>query len=217
MSTKGPWATVVGIVGDLKGNARSFSETEIYQPLSPGSDADANLVVAAAADPSALIPVLKGQVWSLDPKLPIAHVTTLDAAMAETMSRPRFNLVLLGTFAAIGLLLAAVGIYGVISVSVTQRTQEIGLRMALGALPRDIRRSVVGEALALAGIGLVVGVSGAMALTTAMRAMVYETSVHDPASVVATVAMVGATALLAAWVPASRAMGVDPLEALRAD
>ena len=155
--------------------------------------------------------------WSLDPRVPVTDLMTLPDAMAETMSRPRFNLLLLSSFAAVGLLLAAIGIYGVISYSVGQRTQEIGLRMALGALPRDIRRSVVGEAVLLAGVGLATGVAGALVLTRVMQSMLFEVSATDPASFMVTAAVLGATALLAAWAPARRALRVDPMITLRAE
>ena len=153
--------------------------------------------------------------WSIDPRVPVTEISTLNQAMSETMSRPRFNLLLLGSFALVGLLLAAIGIYGVISYSVGQRTREIGLRMALGALPGDIRRAVVGEAMMLSGAGLALGVSGSLVLTRVMTSMLFEVSPADPISFGATVLVLGGTAFAAAWVPARRAMRVDPMIALR--
>jgi len=212
-----PWLTVIGVAGDLSSTA-TYGDVQVYDILAAANvGTDARLLVATTGDPAAVIGPLKGQVWSLDPRVPVTDLTTLPDAMAETMSRPRFNLLLLSSFAGVGLLLAAIGIYGVISYSVGQRTQEIGLRMALGALPRDIRRSVVGEAVLLAGMGLAAGVVGALLLTRVMRSMLFEVSATDPASFVVTVAVLGATALLAAWIPARRAMRVDPMIALRAE
>ena len=155
--------------------------------------------------------------WSIDPGVPVVEIATLNAAMSENRSRPRFNLVLLASFALVGLLLAAIGIYGVISYSVGQRTQEIGLRMALGALPRDIRRGVVGEAMLLSGAGLAIGVAGSLLLTRVMTSMLFEVSPSDPVSFMTTVVILAGTSLVAAWVPARRAMRVDPMIALRAD
>jgi putative ABC transport system permease protein len=126
-------------------------------------------------------------------------------------------MLVLAPFAAVGLLLAAIGIYGVISDSVAHRTQEIGLRMALGAVPQDIHRSIVGEALALAGVGLVLGTCGALAVTRLMTSMLFEVSPADPASYAVTIAALAATATTAAWVPARRAMRVDPMIARRAE
>ena len=214
---KSPWLTVIGVAGDVK-TSTTFSDIQVYQRLDPSAmDGGATLVVSTTGDPAQMAGALKGQVWNLDPRLPVTRVATLEQAMSETMSRPRFNLILLGSFAFVGLLLAAVGIYGVISCSVGQRTQEIGLRMALGAVPRDIRRSVVGEAALLAGVGLSIGVAGALLVTRVMSAMLFEVSPTDPVSFGVTVAVLGLTALLAAWVPARRAMRVDPMVALRAE
>jgi predicted permease len=211
------WMTVVGVVDDIKTSA-TFGDLQVYQLLLPEHmDTDATLVALTAADPSALAGTLKGQVWSIDAAVPITEMTTLEQAMAETYSRPRFNMLLLAAFAGVGLLLAAIGIYGVISYSVGQRTQEIGLRMALGALPRDIRRAIVGEALALTGGGLALGIFGALAVTRVMTTMLFEVSAGDPASYAVTVLVLGVTAAVAAWVPARRAMRVDPVIALRSE
>jgi putative ABC transport system permease protein len=213
----GPWSTVVGVVDDIK-TSMSFADVQVYNLLPPHHmESDTTLVVAATGNPASLAGALKGQVWSIDPKLPITDITTLTQAMSETMSRPRFNLLLLTSFAAVGLLLAAIGIYGVISYSVGQRTREIGLRMALGALPRDIRRGVVGEAIALTITGLLLGIAGSFVVTRVMQSMLFETSTLDPASFALTIVVLGGTALAAAWVPARRAMRVDPMIALRSE
>ncbi len=212
-----PWMTVVGVAGDLSSNA-TYGDVQVYDLMVPENmPSDARLLVTTIGDPAASVGPLKGQVWSIDPRVPVTDLATLSQAMSETMSRPRFNLLLLSSFALVGLLLAAIGIYGVISYSVGQRTQEIGLRMALGAVPRDIRRAVVGEALLLAAIGLAAGVAGALAITRVMQSMLFEVSATDPASFAVTIVVLGATALAAAWIPARRAMRVDPMIALRAE
>ena len=164
-----------------------------------------------------MIGTIKGHAWSLDPKLPLKEIDTIEARVAELLARPRFNLVLLSIFAGIGLLLAGIGIYGVISYSVGMRTREIGVRMALGAMPSDIRRAVIWEALAVTGIGTALGLAGAMALAQVMGSLVFEISPSDPVTFAAVVVVLAASALLAAWLPARRAMSVDPMVALRAE
>jgi putative ABC transport system permease protein len=212
-----PWMTVVGVADDIKTNA-TFGDVQVYDLLQPENmQQDPTVVAMTSGDPESIAGALKGQVWSIDPRVPITEMTTLTQAMAETMSRPRFNMLLLAAFAAIGLCLAAIGIYGVISYSVGLRTAEIGLRMALGALPRDVRRAVVGEALATTAIGLVLGVAGALLLTRLMRSLLFEVSTFDVMSFAGTVLVLGVTALAAAWIPARRAMRVDPMIALRAE
>jgi putative ABC transport system permease protein len=214
---RAPWQSVLGVVADIKTSA-TFGDVQIYDLLRPqNTENNTSLVASTIGDPTAIAGVLKGQVWSIDSRVPVTEIETLTQAMSASMSRPRFNVVLLSAFALIGLLLAAIGIYGVIGYSVGQRTREIGLRMALGALPRDIRRSIVGEVLLLAGIGLAIGVAGALLLTRVMSSMLFEVSPADPVSFAVTVAALASTAIAAGWVPAQRAMRVDPMVALRAD
>jgi putative ABC transport system permease protein len=217
LNEKGPWDTVVGVVGSIKSAHAEYDALQLYYPITGDSLPDMGLLVETTGASTALLGTIKGQVWNLDPKLPLQDVATLEARVAKTLARPRFNLVLLTIFAGIGLLLAAIGIYGVVSYSVGRRTREIGVRMALGALPRDVRRVVLGEALVIAGVGTVLGVAGALALGRFMQSMVYEVSPHDPATLAVVAVMLCGAALLAAWVPARRAMRVDPMVALRAE
>ena len=211
------WSTVIGVVGDIKTSA-TFGDVQIYDLLQPENmQPEPTLVATTIAEPEALAGALKGQVWSIDPRVPVTEITTLSQAMSETMSRPRFNMLLLASFAAVGLVLAAIGIYGVISYSVGLRTPEIGLRMALGALPGDIRRSVVGEAGIMVAFGLAVGLGGAVVLTRLMRSLLFEVSTIDLGSFMAAVLVLGLTAVAAAWIPARRAMQVDPMIALRTE
>jgi putative ABC transport system permease protein len=133
----------------------------------------------------------------------------------RTLALPRFTMMLLSTFAVLALVLAMVGIYGVIAYSVSQRTQEIGVRMALGARRRDVFRLVLGQGMLLTGIGVLIGLGGAMALTRFLSSLVFEVSVTDPATYFAVALLLSAIALLACYVPARRAMRVDPMNALR--
>src|SRR5687767_13042987 len=170
LNQKGDWSTIVGVVGAVRSSHADEGGIQIYFPLTEAAMfPDTAVLVATSGDPAALIPAIKGQVWSLDPKLPLREVTTIEQRVAETLARPRFNVVLLSIFASLGLLLAAIGIYGVISYSVGMRTREIGVRMALGALPADIKRGVLGEAMALAGLGAMLGLAGSLLLSRLMR------------------------------------------------
>jgi putative ABC transport system permease protein len=190
----------------------------MYHPLDERSIfPDTSLLVATSADVNGTVSAIKGQVWSLDPKLPVKEIATIEQRVAETLARPRFNVVLLTIFAAMGLLLAAIGIYGVISYSVGLRTREIGVRMALGAVPADIRRAVLGEALILAAIGTILGLSGAAALARVMKTLLYEVSATDPWTLISVALVLAVSAVIAAWLPARRAMRVDPMVALRAE
>jgi putative ABC transport system permease protein len=215
LSAKGRWSTVVGVVGSVKSGHADVDGQQIYLPMRSEPMSDAGLLVATTGNSAALLGTIKGQVWNLDPKLPLKEVATLESRVAETLARPRFNLALLSIFAGVGLLLAAIGIYGVVSYSVGQRTQEIGVRMALGAMPSDVRRTVLGEAFTIAAVGTVLGVAGALALGRYMRSMVYEVSPSDPLTLAAVAVVLCGSALLAAWMPARRAMRVDPMVALR--
>jgi putative ABC transport system permease protein len=216
LNAKRPWATIVGVVGDVTTQAGRAAAEQIYEPMTPVSIfASVSMVIATTADPAGMAAAVKGQVWTRDAKLPLRDLETLEQRVASTLARPRFNLVLLSVFAGVGLLLAAIGVYGVISYSVGLRRQEIGVRMALGAQPRDIRRDVMGEAVKMAAVGVALGLAGAAALTKLLGAMLHEVSPTDPATFGAVAAMLAATALLAAWVPARRAMRVDPMVALR--
>lgn len=165
LGPKSPWLTVVGVVGAVKGSHDETGGLQLYYPVSDGEVfPDTALLVATTSDPRETVAAIKTRAWALDPKLPLKNIETMETLVAATLARPRFNLVLLSVFAGIGLLLAAIGIYGVVSYSVGMRTREIGVRMALGATAADIRRAVLGEAMAMAGIGSLLGIGGALAL-----------------------------------------------------
>jgi putative ABC transport system permease protein len=212
------WIEVVGVVSDSRDNLQAGGTTspEYYLAFAqfqfPGS---ANVIIRTQADPLAMADAVRQQIWSVDKNAPIADVKTMDAVLSESVAAPRFRALLLGAFGALGLLLAMVGIFGVISYAVTQRTREIGVRMALGAQPRDVLQLVLGEGMLLAAIGIATGAAGALALTKLLQSLLYEIKPRDPATFVAVAIAVAAAAALACYIPARRAMRVDPIVALR--
>ncbi|HEV8702062.1 MAG TPA: ABC transporter permease [Candidatus Polarisedimenticolia bacterium] len=215
-----PWITVAGVAGDVKYNGLAADRAPtIYVPYEqqPFWDGEMHLAVRSSAEPASLIETVRREVRALDPGLPLASVKTGEQLLAQAVGRPRFQTLLIGIFALAALLLAAVGIYGVISYSATQRTQEIGLRMALGARSRDVILMVVGQGmrLALAGTGL--GVMGALGLTWLMRGLLFGVSATDPLTFALIAAILAGVALLASYLPARRASGVDPMIALRSE
>jgi predicted permease len=218
MDAKSPWSTIIGVVGDVKAAANDAGRVQIYMPATRSSIFNhMTVLIATTGEPESLIAAIKTQVWNIDPKLPLRDIQSVETRVAETLARPRFNLVLLSCFAGLGLVLASIGIYGVISFGVGMRTQEIGIRMALGAVPSDIRRAVLGEAFVLATVGAALGLAGALALSRLMKTMLFETSASDPWTFATTAAVLALAALLAAWLPARRAMRVDPMVAMRVE
>jgi ABC-type antimicrobial peptide transport system permease subunit len=165
----------------------------------------------------ALVPSIRQAIWSIDPQQPIAGVFTFDESLDLALARPRLLVVLLGSFGVLGLVLGAVGIYGVLAALVNQRQREIGVRIVLGARPADVVRMVVGRGLALAVAGVAIGLVGAWLLTGFLRAVLYGVGATDPATFAAVVVVLAAAALVASWLPAMRATRVDPAVAIRAD
>ncbi|HEX6976694.1 MAG TPA: ABC transporter permease [Vicinamibacterales bacterium] len=218
LGEKGPWNTIVGVVGDVKTTTGDAGALQFYMPLGRFSASpDSTLLVAATRAPRDVIPAIRAQAWSIDPKLALDQIETLEDSVAETNARPRFNVVLLSVFAAIGLSLALVGVYGVISYGVGLRTREIGVRVALGATSSAIRRSVLAEATLIAGIGVAVGIAGALASGRYIESMLNGIRANDPATLCAVAGALYLTAVLAAWIPARRATRVDPMVALRSE
>jgi predicted permease len=214
--SQGSILEVVGVVDDIRHRGLDARpRPELYVPpyqLQYGSMA---VVVRAADDPMSLATAVKSQVYAIDPAQPVARVTTMDGLIGSSVSGRRFNMVLFGTFAALALVLSAVGIYGVISYSVSQRTREIGLRMALGARSGDVLAMVLRDGLVLTLIGVVIGVAGAMALTRLLSTLLYEISPADPVTYGGVAALILAVAALACLLPARRAATVEPMIALR--
>jgi putative ABC transport system permease protein len=172
------------------------------------------LTVRSAQDPRGLAAAIRREIQSIDPEQPVANVRTFDAVVADSVAPRRLSVVLLGAFAAIALLLAAVGTYGVISYLVVQRTHELGVRMALGAQRRDVLILVVGHAFRLVAIGLGIGLVLAFASARALSALLYSVGVFDPATFILVPFVLGAVALLASYIPALRATRADPMIAL---
>src|SRR5690606_35406951 len=172
-------------------------------------------VRVAGGAPGALLPEIRRAVWSVNPNLPLANVATLDEFVTDSTSRTSFTLVMLGIASAVALFLGAVGIYGVISYVVTQRTREIGVRMALGARHADVRAMVLRQAATLALVGVVVGVGGAAALTRLMSSLLYGVSPLDPLTFASTAVVLAVVALVSGYLPARKASRVDPIVALR--
>jgi putative ABC transport system permease protein len=166
-------------------------------------------------DPIAVAAVVQREIQSVDKDQPVSDVRTMNQWMSRSLAQARFSSLLLAIFAAVALVLASIGIYGVMSYTVGQRTSEIGVRLALGAESRDILRMIVGSAMRLAGLGLAIGVVLALALSRTLTSLLYETTGTDPATFAVVVGVLGAVALLASYLPARRASRIPPVEALR--
>jgi putative ABC transport system permease protein len=173
------------------------------------------LAVRTDADPLTLAAALREQVHALDKEQPVANIQTLTQVVDESLAQPRLNTLLLGAFAALALLLAAMGIYGVLSYSVTQRTHEIGIRMALGADGRDVLWLMLGHGLFLTMMGVTAGLAASFGLTRLMAALLFGVRATDPATFVVVSVVLTGVALLASYLPARRAVKVDPIVALR--
>jgi predicted permease len=207
---------VIGVVGNTHHNGPGQDvESEVYVPSLQEPENNMQLAVRTAADPASIARAVRHEVASVDPDQPITGMATLEQTLSESVAPRRFNMLLFGIFAAIALALSTVGVYGVVSYSVTQRTNEIGIRMALGAEKRDVVRMVVGQGLKLALIGLVIGVAGALALTRFLANLLYGVRPTDPITFVAVSLILITVALAACYIPARRASKVDPMVALR--
>ena len=207
---------IVGVVRDVK-SAGLQAETEptYYLPATQSPLQDMALLVRTTIEPTAIVPALRQTVWSIDPNQPISNVNTMEQIVSDSISQPRLNMTLMALFGALALILAAVGIYGLLSYTVTQRTQEMGIRMALGAQVGDVMRLVLKQGMVLAIVGQAVGLAGALVLTRLIRALLFGVTPTDVTIFAAVVAVLTTIALLACYLPARRATKVDPLKALR--
>ena len=176
-----------------------------------------SVVIRANSDTGLLSDALRNEVHRLDPNLAVADVRLIDRIVDSSVSTPRFAFVLVGMFAGLAILLAAIGTYGVISYSVSQRTSEFGVRMALGAPRSALMSLVLSHAMKLAGLGAVLGVLAAFAVAPLLRSLIFDVSPADPATFVSVAGLVILVALLAGYVPARRATATDPMNALRAE
>ena len=207
---------IVGIVGDVKDSDLSARQTaQIYVPFVQNPLWAADIAVRARGNPSSLGGALREQIRAIDSALPVAEVKPMEEAIGSSIAQPRFRTALLSLFGAAALLLAAIGIYGVLAYTVTQQTREIGIRMALGANPGRVLRLVLARGLRLAGAGTVIGVLAALLLTRLLGSLLFDVSATDPLTFAAVAGLLLAVALLACYVPARRAMRVDPMVALR--
>lgn len=207
---------IVGVVGDVKETALAEEALPaIYWPHPREAYQFMNFVLRAAIDPATLSAAATKEIHGLDPDQPVADIRTLDQVVAKSIARPRFNALLLAIFAGVALVLASVGIYGVMNYSATQRTQEIGIRMALGAKPGDILRLVVGHGMKLTLAGIVLGVMASLALTRVMANLLFGITATDLPTFAAVSAVLATVALIANYIPARRATRLNPLIALR--
>jgi putative ABC transport system permease protein len=216
----GPPYTIVGVVADVRQMSLAVNRSEaVYIPASqwPFADQAMSLVVRGRGDAAALAPAVRAAVWSVDKDQPIVRVAMMDSLLAASQAERRFALILFEAFSLAALLLAAAGIYGVLTGSVAERTREIGVRAALGATRRDLLALVVRQGMTLTGLGIALGVAGAAAATRAIAAMLFGVSHLDPVTYLAVVTLLAAVAMLACAVPAWRAARVDPAITLRTE
>jgi putative ABC transport system permease protein len=226
-ASEAPWLTIVGVVADVTegalGTAPSLHAYEPYGQVRDEALADTvtglwrriHVAVLAPGDPAALAGQVRAEISRLDPALAVAGVATMEQRLADTVAPQRFSTLLLGAFAAGALLLAAIGLYGVLAAAVAQRTREIGVRMALGAAPGRVLGLVVRQGMTLVGAGLLLGLAAALALTRVMASLLYGTTPRDPWAFAAGPVVLAVVAAVACWLPARRAAGVDPVVALR--
>jgi putative ABC transport system permease protein len=213
------WMTIAGVAGDVKHSGLNQPvDPAIYAPFSQNDEAWRKwmtLVIRTRVPVAALVEDVKKQVWSLDSQVPVSDIQSMDDLLAVSVAQERFNVLLIGTFAALAVALAAVGIYGMVAYRVNQRTHEIGVYMALGAQHRDVLRLVMKDGVKLGLVGIVLGLVGAIALTRVMVSVLFEVKPTDPATLIGVALLLAVVAMLACYIPARRAMTIHPMTALR--
>jgi len=218
---RGPrqWMTIIGVVGDVKHFGLNLPELPAfygsYVQLDQPWKRWMYMAVRGDQNPGVLVGQIKSEIWKVDPAIPLTKLRTMSEVMSASLSAQRFNMTLMGIFAGVALVLAAVGIYGVVSFSVTQRTHEIGIRMALGAETGDVLRIVLRQGLMLAGLGVGIGLVAAFAVSRVMSTLLFGVSATDPAIFAAISLVLTGVALGATLIPARRAAKLDPMIALR--
>jgi len=217
-----PWVTVVGVIGDVKEmGLEAAAKAEMFFPYQQLPDMLWNmprdLMIRTTGDSTGAAASVRQAVWSVDRNQPVSNIRTMDEILAEEVTQRRIGMTLLATFAALALLLASLGIYGVLSYAVTQRTQEIGIRMALGASRRDVLRMVLADGLRFVTAGVVIGLGVTFAMTRLMAGLLFGVSASDPRTLAGVTLLLTAVALLACYIPARRATRVDPMVALRCE
>jgi putative ABC transport system permease protein len=214
------WLTVVGVVGDVHQTGLYEQKLEFYVPYAQERRsfvAPRDLVVRTKSDPVLIAAAVRKAVWSVDKDQPVSNVRTLDQVFAAAISQERFQALMLGLFATLALILACIGLYGVISYSVVQRTHEIGVRMALGAQPVDVLKLVIRQGMTLTLAGLVVGIAAGTFATRVLSDMLFGVAPRDPLTFAGVPVLLLVVAFLACYIPARRATRIDPLTALRAE
>jgi predicted permease len=209
------WREIVGVAGNVRNRLEVEAFPEAFFPYTQWPWHTAHLVVRTTGNPMRLVGVLRSEVQALNKDQPISNVRTMNQILGYSVAQHRFRALLLALFSVAALLLAAVGLYGVVSFSVAQRTHEFGIRMALGAQASDVLTAVVKRGMTMALIGIVIGLGGALALTQVLSTLLYRVKPTDPLTLLATVFLLMIIALLACYVPARRATKADPMEALR--
>ena len=209
---------IVGVVGDVKyGKLTIENKAELYLPHSQAPTGSMTIVARTAMKPEPVLPALRQTVESLNKDVPLYEARTMEQYLASVVAQPKLNMTLLVVFAAVAVVLTAVGIYGVMAYSVAQRTQEIGIRLALGAQKSDVFRLIVGQGLRLVSMAMVLGLLSALLLTRSIASLLYGVAAADAATMASGALLLAGIALIACWLPARKASGVDPMMALRAE
>ncbi|HEX5819206.1 MAG TPA: FtsX-like permease family protein, partial [Gemmatimonadales bacterium] len=212
------WFTVVGVVDDVRFRRLSDPALPVlYYPVAQQAFPELTVLARTSSDPMALAPSLRAIIKTLDSSMPLNDVRTLEEVVSSSIAGARFRTSLLVTFALVALVLAAIGVYGVMSYSVEQRSQEMGLRMALGASPGDVLRLVTGQGMRLALAGIALGLAAAFAVTRVLESLLFGVSTSDPATFAAIAVLLGVVASVASYIPARRATRADPMVVLRSE
>jgi ABC-type antimicrobial peptide transport system, permease component len=215
MSDDPKWITIVGIVGDMRHFGLDVDpKPEMYVPFAQSAYSTAIYVVRSNQDPRTLVPAIQREIQAIDPAVPLANVRTFENVIGDSVAPRRLSVVLLGVFAGVAVLLASVGIYGVMSFLVVQRTHEIGVRMALGAQRSDVLKLVLVRSLKLISAGAIIGLIVALLSTHTLRALLYRVSAFDATTFVLVTILLGAVAMAASYLPAIRATRADPMVVL---
>jgi putative ABC transport system permease protein len=211
-----PWQTIVGVVSAVRHESLDrMTRKGVYVPHRQITERDMVIVARATASPASLAAAMRKQVLEMDSQQAVTDVMRMDEVVSRSVWQPRFYTILFSVFAVVALILGSVGIYGVMSYSITQRTHELGIRMALGAQTSDVLKLVIGRGLILTLIGVGIGLGGALALTRLMTSLLFGVSATDPLTYAGVAALLTAVSLAACYIPARRATKIDPMVALR--